>query len=302
MVIAVSWQDVRRGLWRETSMLRRLCVNAWKSNIGVSVVTPRRLMAWEPHLRSCAGLLIPSVCVIDPMTFVQALRVDAEATGVAFAFNNRVIDIDAGPTSYLVTTDRMRIRTTCLINAAGLYADDIASLALRHKKYTLHLLRGEYYELLSPEKKSLVGRLVYPALPRQAMGKGIHFSPRPNGQLFIGPNEVAVQDKTDYASHKTPPGVFVDMLQKFLPTLHERDLRWDYSGIRPCIVTGDGRKSDFVVSADKEDPPLVNLIGIESPGLSAALALARHVTDLPCIQRCVGPPGSRHVFDTACHR
>jgi glycerol-3-phosphate dehydrogenase len=238
--------------------------------------------------------MIPSVCVIDALAFVQALRADAENTGSTFAFNNRVVDIDGDSTSYLVTTDRTRIRATCLINAAGLYADDIASLALHTSKYTIRPLRGEYYEVISPEKKGLIGRLVYPALPRQATGKGIHFSPRPNGQLFLGPNEFAVLDKADYTSRKTPPDMFIETLQKFLPVLNERDLRWAYSGIRPCVMTGQGCKSDFIVSADREDPPLVNLIGIESPGLSAALALARHVTDLPCIQRCFGPTGSGH--------
>jgi len=96
---------------------------------------------------------------------------------------------------------------------------------------------------------------------------------------------VTIQDKTDYTSRKTPPGLFVEALRKFLPALDEQDLRWAYSGIRPCVTAADGRKSDFIVSVDREDPPLINLVGIESPGLSAALALARHVGDLPCIQR-----------------
>jgi L-2-hydroxyglutarate oxidase LhgO len=96
--------------------------------------------------------------------------------------------------------------------------------------------------------------------------------------------------------------MFLETLQNFLPALNEHDLRWAYSGIRPCVMTGQGRKSDFIVSADRENPPLVNLIGIESPGLSAALALARHVTDLPCIQRCFGPQGSGHLDGAVSHR
>jgi glycerol-3-phosphate dehydrogenase len=293
MVIAISWEDVRRGLWREVSMLRRLWVNAWKTNTRVSFVTPSGLRAWEPNLQACCGIIIPSVSVIDPLAFVQSLRIDSEATGAEFAFNNRVTGVDEDATAYIVTTDRQRIRAACLINAAGLQADDVAALALHNKKYTIHPLRGEYYELVTPEKKGLIRRLVYPALPPQATGKGIHFSPRPNGQLFVGPNEVAIQDKTDYTSHKTPPSMFVEALQKFLPALDERDLRWAYSGIRPCIRSADGRKSDFIVSVDREDPPLINLVGIESPGLSAALALARHVGDLSCLQRRFRPIGSR---------
>jgi L-2-hydroxyglutarate oxidase LhgO len=175
-----------------------------------------------------------------------------------------------------------------VINAAGLYADDIAALALHDKRYTIRPLRGEYYELITPEKKNLIGRLVYPALPPHATGKGIHFSPRPNGQMFVGPNEVAVQHKTDYTTRKTPPGVFIEALQKFFPALEECDLQWAYSGIRPCVMSGDGCKSDFIVSVDRQAPPLINLVGIESPGLSAALALARHVADLPIVRRHFG--------------
>jgi len=289
MVIAIAREDIRRGLWREMSMLRRLWINAWKTNIRMSFVTPSGLRAWEPNLRASCGIVIPSVCVIDSLAFVQSLRTDSEATGAEFAFNNRVIGIDKEAATYTITTDRQKIRATCLINAAGLYADDVAALALSYNKYSISPLRGEYYELANLDRKRLIGRLVYPALPPQATGKGIHLSPRPNGQLFVGPNEVAVQDKTDYASRKTLPGVFIEALQKFLPVLNECDLRWAYSGIRPCVMIDHRNKSDFIVAVDREDPPLINLVGIESPGLSAALALARHVTDLPCVQRCFRP-------------
>lgn len=302
MVIAIAREDIRRGLWREVSTLRRLLVNAWRTNTRVLFVTPSGLRAWEPNLDACCGIVIPSVSVIDPQALVHSLRTDSEAIGTEFAFNNLVIGIEAETNAYLVTTDRQRIRAGCLINAAGLHADEVAALAPHKKNYTIRPLRGEYYELVTPDKKRLIGRLVYPALPPQAAGKGIHFSPRPNGQMFVGPNEVVVQDKTDYTSHKTPPGVFVEAVQKFLPALDEGDLRWAYSGIRPCVTASDGRKTDFVVAVDCEDPPLINLVGIESPGLSAAMALARHVGDLPCVRRRFGPTGYRVLFPAASKR
>jgi glycerol-3-phosphate dehydrogenase len=285
MIIAIASDDVRRGLWREVSMLRRLWFNAWKTKTRVIFMAPSGLRAWEPNLQACFGLVIPSVSVIDPQALVQSLQADSEATGADFVFSNRVIGIEADAAAYLVTTDRQRIRTACLINAAGLHADEVAALVPHKTTYIIHPLRGEYYELVTADKKGLLGRLVYPALPPQATGKGIHFSPRPNGRVFVGPNEVLVRDKSDYTSRKTPPGVFVEALRKFIPALEEGDLRWAYSGIRPRLMAEDGRKSDFIISVDREDPPLINLVGIESPGLSAALALARHVGDLPCIQR-----------------
>ncbi len=293
MVIAISREDIRRGLWREMSSLWRLWFNAWKTKTRVMFMTASGLRAWEPNLRASCGIVIPGVSVIDPQAFVQSLKADSEMAGADFVFNNRVIGIDEDTPAYIVTTDRQRIRAGCLINAAGLHADDVAALASGKSTYAIRPLRGEYYELAQPAKSRLVGRLVYPALPPHATGKGIHFSPRPNGRLFVGPNEVVIQDKRDYTSHKTPPSVFVEALQKFLPALEEADLRWAYSGIRPRVITANGDPSDFIVSVDRIDPPLVNLIGIESPGLSAALALARHVGDLPCIQRHVSQTGSR---------
>lgn len=284
MIIAVSMEDVRRGLWRDISILRRLLFNAWRTKTEVRFMTPSALRACEPALHACCGIAIPSVSVIDSQAFVQSLKTESEAGGVEFAFNNRVIGVEEAAGSYLVSTDRRRIRTTCLINAAGLYADEIAALGLSQKKYVISPLRGEYYELVTPEKQRLIGRPVYPALPRQATGKGIHFSPRPNGRLYLGPNEIQVTNKADYTSHKTPPGLFVEALQKFLPSLEERDLRWAYSGIRPRVATNSRSKGDFIVSVDQEDPLWIDLIGIESPGLSAALALARHVCDLPSLR------------------
>ena len=285
MVIAIAREDIRRGLWREVSMLRRLWMNAWRTNIQMSFVTSSGLRVLEPNIRASCGIVIPSVCVIDSLALVQSLQNDSAANGVEFAFHNRVMAIeDEGP-AYLVTTDRQKIRAACLINAAGLHADEIAALALSSQKYSIRPLRGEYYEVVTSSKTRLIRGLVYPALPPKVTGKGIHFSPRPNGQLFVGPNEVPVQDKADYLSQKTPPGVFLEALRKFLPDLEESDLRWAYSGIRPCVMIGQHKKSDFIVSVDRETPLLINLVGIESPGLSAALALARHVSDLPCIQQ-----------------
>jgi L-2-hydroxyglutarate oxidase LhgO len=113
--------------------------------------------------------------------------------------------------------------------------------------------------------------------------------------VFVGPNEVPVADKSDYLSQPTPPGAFIEALNKFLPAFEESDLRWGYSGIRPCVMTGQQTKSDFIVSIDRETPLLVNLVGIESPGLSAAMALGRHVTELPCIQRRFHPVGSSAI-------
>lgn len=299
MVIAVAWDDLRQGLWRDLSSLWRLRLNAWKAQIPVHIVSPSGLRIMEPHLRALCGIVIPTIAVIDSDAFVHALKADAESGGVRFLFHNRVTAIEPRTDSYVVTTERQRLRAACLINAAGLHADEVAALAAPTRKYVISPLRGEYYEVVTESKKHLIRRLVYPALPPQSVGKGIHFSPRPNGQLFLGPNTVPVDSKTDYTSRKTPPGTFMQALQKFLPALEERDLLWAYSGIRPHVKASNGEKSDFIIAADCEDPPLINVVGIESPGLSAALGIAGHVVETPCLRRRFhmsgGAPSSSHA-------
>lgn len=287
MVIAVSWEDIRRGLWRETHSLWRLWRNARKAKIATRLLSPSGLRRWEPHLHAAFGIAIPSVCVIDSTALVHALQAEAASAGVRFAFNNRVVTIETASSSYRLTTAQERIEVSCLINAAGLYADDMAALAMPTKPYAIAPLRGEYYEIVSKRTKGLIHRLVYPALPAGSVGKGIHFSPRPNGRMYLGPNASSVCSKIDYETHKTPPEVFVQAVKKFLPELEVDDLQWAYAGIRPRIRPDPlhGMKDDFVIAIDHEDPPLVNLIGIESPGLSASLAIGRHVADLPPIQR-----------------
>jgi glycine/D-amino acid oxidase-like deaminating enzyme len=142
MIIAISWEDIRRGLWRDISILRRLLFNAWRTKTEVRFMTPSALRACEPSLHACCGIAIPSVSVIDSQAFVRSLKIESEATGAEFAFGNRVIGVEEAAGSFLVSTDRRRIRTVCLINAAGLYADEIAALGMREKDELLRSAPG----------------------------------------------------------------------------------------------------------------------------------------------------------------
>ena len=163
------------------------------------------LRHWSPILRLCRHPHSERLCH-RCSAFVQALRTDAEASGLEFAFNNRVVEIEDG-FHVVPHHDRpSKMRVTCLINAAGLYADDIASVACRTAQVRDPSRSGRVLRSDLPGKRSLIGRLIYPALPRQATGKGIHFSPRPNGQLFVGPNELPSWIKRTILSRKTPPG------------------------------------------------------------------------------------------------
>ena len=113
-------------------------------------------------------------------------------------------------------------------------------------------------------------------MPPYYPGKGIHLGPRVDGRLFIGPNARPVPIKNYYEEDKTPPEVFLKAAKRFLPQLEVEDLKWAYSGIRPK-TTDDTKENDFIISLDRQSPPMVNLIGIESPGLASAMAIGQYV-------------------------
>lgn len=274
MMVAVPWESVGLGLWRETSSFLGLVSRARKQKVDIELLSPWRIHELEPDTRAAFGVFVPGVCVINAPQFVNEMKKDAENNGVKFHFNTTVTNIYRGQNDYIVETSRGNFRAGAIVNAAGLYADDIARMA-GFTQYKIYPWRGEYYEVVG-EKAGLVRRLIYPVVPHNSPGKGIHFSPRVGGRLFIGPNAKLVPRKDYYEENKTPVEEFLKSVQRFLPQITANDLRWAYSGIRPK-TTNKPEETDFIISLDGGDPPFVNLIGIESPGLAACMGIAEFV-------------------------
>ncbi len=134
--------------------------------------------------------------------------------------------------------------------------------------YEIELLRGDYYELVGGVERWQIRTLVYPAMPPGSQSKGVHFGPRTDGKLYIGPS-------ASIAPQETPRQVFLEAAKKFRPEIGDNDLKWAYAGVRP-----KHKSEDFVIRLDRTTPPLVNLIGIDSPGLSASMAIARYVAKI----------------------
>ncbi|MBI4087590.1 MAG: FAD-dependent oxidoreductase [Candidatus Liptonbacteria bacterium] len=274
MIVSVPCAGMMSGL-QEWQNLRHLLRYGRKQKIGFKFLSPFGIQRLEPNIRALAGIFIPSVCVIDSPTFVNSLRRDAEMRGARFFFGEGLKKAGNVGKRYRLETENLEFFAGSVINSAGLYADDVARLA-GFVQYKIYPWRGEYYEIIG-SKRELVKRLVYPVVPRNSPGKGAHFSPRVGGRLFFGPNARPVPAKDYYEEDKTPVEVFLEEIQKFCPAIKEEDLRWAYSGIRPKIVNTP-QESDFIVRADNNHPLWINLIGIESPGLSASMAIGKHVS------------------------
>jgi len=265
-----------RDWWGKIKELYGFISRAKTCGVRISYRTSRGVKKLEPHLRSIGGLFLPDVAVIDQDAFVRSMYNQAKRYGVSFLFQSKVSEITYG-THYTITAGATTVHANTLINAAGLYADEIARMA-GINQYTIYPWRGEYYEV-SQAKRSLISRLVYfPPSPRAAF-KGIHFSPRPDGRLYLGPNARLMQSKEDYQSDKTPASVFHNAVHRFCPSLEVSDLTWAYAGIRARRVATE-HDADYLIRVDRVSPPLINLIGIDSPGVGSATAIGEYVADL----------------------
>ena len=271
MLIAVPPGSIRAGLWREADALWNLWRQGRRQRIPFQFVfTPAGVQRIVP-IRALGGIFIPSVCVIHLEALVDSLVADATSSGAQFLFKSEVTEIRIENSKHIIRTSTGEVQAHILINSAGLHAHEVSEMA-GGPRYEIEFIRGDYYELLGGIERWKIRTLVYPAMPPRSPSKGIHFGPRTDGRLYLGPSSTS-------PSKEAPRRLFLEAARKFLPDLQDDDLQWAYAGIRPKRVMGGG-KSDFTVRLERNVPPLINLIGIDSPGLSASMAIARQVAEI----------------------
>jgi L-2-hydroxyglutarate oxidase LhgO len=267
----------------EISWLEELREQGRQNGVDDLVLLSRmELKKLEPNIEARAGLLSPSSGILDSYTLLKFLYSQAREKGVEFAFGTEVVGIEKMGAKYRVKIrDREGISafiSRVVINAAGLNSDRIARLAgidVAKAGYRLHYCKGEYFSL-SSKYRNLVSRLIYPT-PEQA-GHGIHVTPGLDGRVRLGPDARYVE-AIDYGVDETQGEAFYNSAKRFLPHLELEDLAPESAGIRPKLQgPGEGFR-DFVITHEEKAGfhGLINLIGIESPGLTASPAIARYV-------------------------
>lgn len=235
-------------------------------------------IALEPALHAHAALLSPSTGIIDAHAYMLALRGDLEDAGGTIAFGAALECVEAKADSFVLHVGGTVLKCRWLVNSAGLNAPALArridGLNPDHVPQA-HFAKGNYFTLSG---RAPFTRLIYPV--PEAAGLGVHLTLDMGGQARFGPDvewiTPAHADAIDYRVDERRGAVFYDAIRRYWPQLKTGSLTPAYAGVRPKIHGPDEPAADFVISdADAHGlPGLVNLFGIESPGLTSSLAIA----------------------------
>ena len=273
-IVATSQAQVAR--------LGAIARQAAANSVGdLVLLSAAQAQAAEPALQCLAALHSPSTGIVDSHGLMLSLHGDLTRAGGLVALNSAVAQLECGPDAIIVVaSDGTRLAARAVVNAAGLRAPALAArmagLDARHVPRA-YFAKGSYFTLAG---KAPFSRLVYP-VPEPG-GLGVHLTLDLGGGARFGPDVQWVDDPGDLAVDPARAEAFYAGVRRYWPDLPEGALQPAYAGIRPKISAPGQPDSDFSIQGPNVHgiPGLVNLFGIESPGLTAALAIGEAVTAL----------------------
>ena len=254
---------------------------------GLRLIDATEIHKHEPHIRGVAALYVPSTGIVSAEELVHAYARLATNQGANIVTRAQVVSLV--PSGNMIRV-RLRIgdeedaqeetiEARCVINAAGLYADEVAGMLGNHS-WKIYPVRGEYCEVRGP-RSSLINNLVYPLPHSDGLSLGVHFTKTLWGTFLLGPTATYVEGKENYEKDRLPIAAFAESAKTLLPEIEERDLQLGYTGLRPKLAPPSHKGiMDFVITRDPQVPQAIQLAGIESPGLTAAPAIANYVSEL----------------------
>lgn len=249
--------------------------------VPLRLLSGRDARTLENALACEAALLSPSTGIIDSHAYMLSLQADLEAHGGQMVGRTQVQHVQVAQGGYeLHLADGTSLRCRILVNSAGLHAQALArrieGLEARHVP-PAHFAKGHYFALSG---RCPFSRLIYPV--PEAAGMGVHLTIDLAGQAKFGPDVLWVDDPEDFSIDASRADAFYAEVRRYWPDLKDGALMAAYTGIRPKIQSPVEAAKDFLIQGPQAHglPGLVNLFGIESPGLTSSLALAEHALSL----------------------
>ena len=272
----------------EIKELYRLQEKAKVNNVdNISILSKEQLNELEPNVAGIKALFSPSTGIIDTHSLMKHFITKSVLNGVEFSYLSNVNSISKlkEHKGYEIKVndpdgENFSFTSGIVINSAGLEADIIAKMVgINDPDYKIYFCKGEYFSV-NPPKNRMVSRLIYPVPLKNLTGLGVHATVDLGGGLKLGPNTIYLnRNEYDYKVDESHLIDFYNSAKKYLPFLEKHDLSPDQAGIRPKLQGPGQEYRDFIINeeSDKGFPNLINLIGIESPGLTASMAIAKYV-------------------------
>jgi L-2-hydroxyglutarate oxidase LhgO len=265
--------------WSETPILEQLLAIGRGNQVeGLEIVDTHFIAKREPNVHAVAALLSPESGIVDAESYVKTLLRSGEAAGVIFLPASKVIGADPAGDRIAIRTERETILAHQVVNAAGLYADEVSRM-LGGEAFTIYPCRGEYAEL-TPTKRSMVNHLVYPVPDPSGHGLGVHLVKTLSGAVWLGPTVRYQSRKDDYEQDRLPVEDFLAPARHILRGVELQDLRLSGSGIRAKLQSPTGSFADFLIERDRRNPAVIQVSGIDSPGLTSSLAVGKLVAEI----------------------
>ncbi|MBN2633464.1 MAG: NAD(P)/FAD-dependent oxidoreductase [Bacteroidales bacterium] len=273
---------------RELEVIEEIRQTAAGNGVELETIGPSRIKELEPEIFALMALWSPLTGIIDTHSLMKSFESETLSRGGQIAYGSEVKDIKKKGKGYELTVldadgQYFTFSSRKVINSAGLASDKIAEMAgLVDENLKIRFCKGEYFGI-KPPKNRLLNRLVYPIPYKNLEGIGIHVTIDMGGRARLGPDVTYLEsNEYDYRVDPDKSDAFFRAARKFLPFLEPSDLYPEMAGIRPKIQRHGDPVKDFYIreETDRGCPGFVNLIGMESPGLTSCLAIANHVFSL----------------------
>lgn len=264
----------------DTDILGHLIQQGTRNGVrGLRMADAEELRENIPNVGGICAMYSPETAIINPFLYTIALAETAAENGVHFYFDHKAETVCRDADRYRVSAGNDQFQAKYIINCAGLHSGEIAGMMGVHG-YHIYPCKGEYF-ILDKAASQFLSIPVYPA-PKQGIGGlGVHLTPTTDGNLLIGPSAEYIEDPDDYASTAPVMDKLFSEAKQLLPVLERRHIIGAYCGNRAKLAPPEkGGFHDFVIREFPEAPGAIQLIGIESPGLTSSMPIARMVAGM----------------------